>query len=379
MQILTDEKINQVLALGNKVVVSMSVSGGKDSDTLALDLNEYLNSINFTGERVLIHSDLGAIEHADSLPTCQRLAKHLGLPLIVVKPKRPMIERWEYRWECNVERFINLRTVKIATWASSSQWRFCTSEEKTTPICRRLKELYPGRIILNAVGIRGEESQSRAKKPISLVNNLLSAKRTNTIGITWFPIRDYRLEDIFLCHCRHGFTRHEAYDKNGNTRVSCVFCVLAGEQDLQASLKDGRTHQVYLRLSELEAATTFSFQPDKWLSDLAPHLLPKALRDRLKSAKEKAIKRRYAEKFIPSELLFDSETGFPAFQPSLEQAGQLAAVRAEIGALLDLPMKYITAQAVSERYAELLVEKQLREAKKKKTAIGKDGTQLSLF
>ncbi|HRH45181.1 MAG TPA: phosphoadenosine phosphosulfate reductase family protein [Pyrinomonadaceae bacterium] len=379
MKILTDEITNQYLEQGSKTVVAMSVSGGKDSDVLALELNEYLDSINFQGERVLIHSDLGEIEHSDSLPTCERLAKHLNLPLIVVKPNRPMIERWEYRWECNVERFINLKSVKISTWASSAQWRFCTGEEKTTPICRKLKELFPGQNILNVVGIRGEESAGRAKKPVSLENKLLSSKCTETTGRTWFPIRDYQLEDVFLVHQKHGFALHEAYSKNGNSRVSCVFCVLAGESEFRASLNDPRTHQIYRRLVELEARSTFSFQPNKWLADVAPELLPSDLIERIKVAKTNAAERQLAFKSIPHELLFDKNTGFPSFQPTLEQAASLAEVRRKIGSLLNLEMKYVTAQTVYEKYASLLQEQSKKPVKKSSRIAVKSNSQPTLF
>lgn len=348
-----------------RTVVASSISGGKDGNAMALRLNRYLDEIGFTGERVLIHSDLGfLIEHRDSIKICRELSEHLDIPLIVVNPLRDMIARWEYRWECNVERFINLEAVKIMTWASSKQWRFCTSEEKTAPICRELKNRYPGKIILNAVGLRGEESPDRAKQPISKENKLLINGKFGTYGITWLPIKDYLIEDVICTHLVEQFRLHEAYHKNGNTRVSCVFCVLASLRDLRASLKDKRTHAAYRRIVALEALTTFSFQPDRWLGDVAPELLDKNVRERLFLAKELAIKRQEAETLIPKELLFDAKTGFPAFQPTPAQADKLADARRAIGEVLGLPMKYITGRAVYYRYAELLDEKELKAAEK---------------
>lgn len=380
MQILTDSTIQEILRQRN-VVVSMSTSGGKDSGALGLELNDELDRMGFQGERIYIHSDLGAIEHTDSLPTCERLSAHTGVPLIVVKPLRPMIERWEYRWQRNRERFVNLETVKIATWASSAMWRFCTSEEKTAPICQKLKKLYPGKIILNAIGIRGQESMSRAKKPIWTENKLLQSKKEETSGLTWHPIRDFTLADVFLTHKRHNFAMHEAYHNNGNTRVSCVFCVLASEEDLRASLRDIRTHDVYRRIVSIEALTTFSFQPDRWLGDLALDLLPETLRETFISAKERAIERRLAERMIPDELLFDSKTGFPAFQPTIEQARRLADARRAIGDVLGFDMRFITAKDVWDRYAELLEIKRLKEAKKgnKSSKVLEENPQASLF
>lgn len=250
-------EIRNALRDSERTVVACSISGGKDGSAAALRVNKYLDDIGFTGERVLIHSDWGVdIEHADSINVVREFSEHLNIPLIVVKPLRDMLTRWEYRWECNTARFINLETVKIMTWASSKQWRFCTSELKTAPICRELKNRFPGKLILNVVGLRGEESADRAKKPISKANDLLFSSKLNTYGITWLPIRDYLIEDVFTTHLIHQFRLHEAYHKNGNTRVSCVYCVLASETDLRASLKDVRTHNAYRRIVALEDLST---------------------------------------------------------------------------------------------------------------------------
>jgi tRNA(Ile)-lysidine synthase TilS/MesJ len=61
--------------LSGPVNIALGVSGGKDSDALALRVVPFLREIGQQGEVILIHADLGAIEHADSLPQCQRLAE----------------------------------------------------------------------------------------------------------------------------------------------------------------------------------------------------------------------------------------------------------------------------------------------------------------
>lgn len=378
--ILTDPTINEKLRNSADTICAFSVSGGKDGTAAALEGSEHLDRIGFTGKRILVHSDLGAIEHFDSLPACNRLADRMQIPLHVVKPNRPMIERWQYRWECVVNRFVNLETVRISTWASSAANRFCTSEEKTAPICRFLKNEFRGKTILNIVGIRADESVKRSKEPISKFNKMLYVKTHGTSGYTWHPILKYAVEDVFLAHRRFGFARHEAYTRFGLSRVSCCFCVLAKEQDLLASLRDERNHESYQRIARIEIESTFSFKNDFWLADLAPHLLTGNERIGLAIAKEKAIKRRIADKMIPVELLFDAATGFPAFQPNIKQSEQLGLARAEIGKILNLPVKYTSAEDVYNRYAELLVLKQIKEAKNKKQAAAQiDPAQLALF
>jgi 3'-phosphoadenosine 5'-phosphosulfate sulfotransferase (PAPS reductase)/FAD synthetase len=165
--IAVPEDVKAALRRGKDTICAVSVSGGKDSSTVALETVEYLRSINFAGEIILIHSDLGLIEHSQSAEICRQLSEFLQIPLVVVRPLREMIERWVYRWQRIIERFMNLETVRISTPFSSAQNRFCTSEEKTVPICRYLKNAYPGKTILNVVGIRREESKKRALKPIS--------------------------------------------------------------------------------------------------------------------------------------------------------------------------------------------------------------------
>lgn len=352
-------------------VVALSISGGKDSTVLATETNEYLNRIGFTGTRILVHSDLGAIEQHESATICRRLSDHLQIPLHTVLPLRPMLEQWEFRAESVARRFINLETVRISTPWSSSKLRFCTSQLKTTPICSYLKRTFPGKMILNAIGLRRQESAGRAKKQITQENNLLVGKKLGTRGITWNAILDYSLEDVFLAHKRHNFPLHEAYTKFGLSRVSCSFCVLASESDLRASLSDDRNHEAFRRIAQLEIKSTFGFKDGFWLSDLAPHLLTENERTGLANAKNKAIKRRMGDKQIPVELLFNAETGFPAFQPTLAQAERLGHARAEIGEILNLPVKYTTAVAVYNRYAELLEIKAEKEAIKAKQVAGK--------
>lgn len=380
------KEIKAALARWRKTVIAISVSGGKDSSSVAMETVEYLRSIGFAGEITLIHSDLGLIEHNQSIKICRMLSARLNVPLVIVHPLREMIERWVYRWQCVVERFTELETVRISTPFSSAQNRFCTSEEKTAPICRYLKNAYPGKTILNVVGIRRDESRKRASKPIAEDNPLLAVKTKGTSGITWLPIADYKIEDLFLSHRRFNFPFHEAYTRFGMSRVSCSFCVLAGETDLRASLSDERNHEAFRQIARLEILSTFSFKADMWLADLAPELLTENERQALAIAKKKVIDRCWADKLIPAELLFDKDTGFPAFQPSMQQATALGEARAKLGAALDIPVNYTTGLEVYNRYAELLEikhdkeeDKRLKAERKRLREEKKSGNQIVII
>jgi len=92
--------------LQRNCVVAVGVSGGKDSVACALAVDRHLKSIRHTGPRLLIHADLGRVEWKDSLPSCQRLAAHIGWELVVVRRKAgDMLARWQGRWANNLTRY----------------------------------------------------------------------------------------------------------------------------------------------------------------------------------------------------------------------------------------------------------------------------------
>jgi hypothetical protein len=103
-------------------VVAVSVSGGKDSIASALTVDRLLNQIGHRGPKLLIHGDLGRVEWTKSLPTCQRLADHLGWELLVVRRAAgDMLARWQGRWKNNVARYRELLCVRlILPWSTAS-------------------------------------------------------------------------------------------------------------------------------------------------------------------------------------------------------------------------------------------------------------------
>ena len=90
-----------------------------------------------------------------------------------------------------------------------------------------------------------------------------------------------------------------------------------------------------------------------WLADVAPHLPSNELRGAVEAAKGKAARRAEIEAGIPAGLLFTSGTTWPERLPTDAEAEALAGVRAEIGELLGIPVRYTTGADVAARYAEL--------------------------
>lgn len=337
--------------LSNHAPVAVGVSGGKDSDAAAFATVEYLDQLGHTGPRVLIHSDLGRTEWSESLPQCERLADRLGLELIVVRRQAgDMLDRWLTRWSNNVARYCALECVKLILPWSTAAMRFCTSELKTAIICRELVERFPGQTIVSVAGIRRDESPNRAKAPICKQQNKLTSAAHSTTGYDWLPILDWSLQDVIDLHTARGFPLHEAY--RTNSRVSCVFCILASRADLLASTTWPEHADLYRAMVDLEITSTFAFQDSGWLGDLAPSLLSAAQRGGLIEAKRCARERTRIEAEIPAHLLYTK--GWPTCMPSRDEARVIARVRRAIGELLDLDVRYTDADAVQARYAELM-------------------------
>lgn len=347
--IATTPLIDQLLAAD--VPVAIGVSGGKDSDAAAFATVERLNQIGHAGPRLLVHSDLGRTEWHESLPQCERLAERLGVDLVVVRRQAgDMLDRWLTRWANNVERYCNLECVKLILPWSTAAMRFCTSEMKTAIICRELIKRFPGQTIVSVAGIRREESPNRAKAPIARPQPRLTSAAHQTSGYDWLPILDWTKQDVIDLHTARDFPLHEAY--RTNSRVSCVFCILASKADLLASTTWPEHAGLYRAMVDLEIASTFAFQDSGWLGDLAPQLLSAAQRQGLIEAKRRARAREAIEREIPPHLLYTR--GWPTCMPTHDEARLLARVRRCIGEMLDIEVSYTDADSILTRYAKLM-------------------------
>ena len=340
--------------LADGAPVAIGVSGGKDSCAVAFAVCRHLDEIGHRGPRILVHSDLGRVEWADSAPTCKRLAAALGLELITVRRGAgDMMDRWQSRWESNMERYRNLECVKLILPWSTAAMRFCTSELKTAIICRDLVVRFPGQTILSVSGIRRQESSNRAKAPITKPQNKLTSAKYQTSGLDWQPILDWTLDDVWAELASNNFPAHEAYTTYGSSRVSCAFCILGSQADLAASVSCPDNAAIYREMVDLEIDSTFSFQSGKWLGDLAPDLLDWVQRGCIGRAKRMAMRREFAEAHIPPHLLYTS--GWPTCMPTPQEARRLAKIRAYVSEAVGMvEVPFLDADSILARYAELL-------------------------
>ncbi|MBN8933934.1 MAG: hypothetical protein J0G97_19485 [Rhizobium pusense] len=311
--------------------VAIGVSGGKDSQAAAMATFEYLDRIGHFGPRLLIHADLGSVEWADSLPTCEHLADRLGAELVVVRRKQGgLMDRWESRWRSNVARYENLSTVTLVPCWSTPVLRFCTSELKTSKIHAELKRRFSGLPIISVTGVRREESPQRARA----------------------EILDWSEGEVFSSLDFWGIEPHPAYRQFGLSRVSCRFCIMSSLPDLVAATAQPETHDLYRHMVGLECRSTFAFQSSRWLGDIAPHLLETRTRDRLAMAKDKADRRREAERRLTKPMLYVK--GWPIRMLSDGEADLLAEVRSEVSTMVGIRARYLDRSSIHARYAELL-------------------------
>ncbi len=359
---ITDECAALLISEPPPVIVAGS-SGGKDSSVQTILLDQFLNRIQFKGERAIIHSDLGRIEHVESIDHVKSLSRFVGWPLIVCRrEKGDLLDRYEQRWRDNCRRYGLLECVTlIGPWPAVHQGRFCTSELKIAPILQTLSKRFTGRTVISCVGLRAEESSERAAKPI-FRSNLKFTRRTR--GYDWHPIHSTLVERVFLVHKQSGFPLHPQYLR-GNSRLSCSACFIASEHDLRTGAAVPTNHFAFRFIMDIEIRSSFSYQSKRWLADIAPELLTTEQRQAAATAKIKAAQRRLSDSQIDPAILFRNHggrRGWPASQPSLEQCTNLAKARntiarlfgEEIERITKVEMQYLDAKSIYDRYAELL-------------------------
>ncbi len=355
--VATTPEVQGLLVNGGAVAVG--VSGGKDSQACALAVSKHLDEMSHRGPRVLVHADLGRTEWKDSGPTCERLAAALGWELMVVRRKAgDMLDRWEARWASSVKRYAELSCVKLILPWSTPQMRFCTSELKVDQISAALKKRFPGLPIINASGIRREESPTRSRMPVAAP--MAKLQRKGLPGMTWNPIIEWSIADVWQSIRDAGLQPHEAYARYGVSRVSCAFCIMSAEADLRAATGCRDNDDLYRAMVGLEARSTFAFQGSRWLADVAPALLGAELAALVSRSKAAALARVQVESEIPAHLFYTA--GWPTAMPSREESEVIASVRRRVANLVGIDAQCTTGEGVRERFAELMAARALEAA-----------------
>lgn len=159
---------------------------------------------------------------------------------------------------------------KAIAWPSSDA-RYCTSDHKRAEVQKLLTRLAdehktatgskkPARI-LNALGLRAQESTSRA-----MMDSFDREKSTRNQTVDkWLPIHKWHESKVWDTIGGSEVPYHKAYDL-GMRRLSCVFCVFAQKEDLMVAAKHNpKLFGTYL---ELEEKVGSSFKADHSLADV---------------------------------------------------------------------------------------------------------------
>ena len=196
---------------------------------------------------VAVHAPLGEVEWPGTVEHIETtLPKDVPLILAPVASGKTLLDRVEERGK----------------WPSNSI-RWCTSDFKTGPIERELRRYlaahprFGGRLV-NAMGMRADESPARARKIPWRRNERMSVAGREVFD--WLPVFDLSTDEVFGVIRDAGQSPHWAYAA-GMSRLSCSFCILAARADLRraAELRPG----LYARYVDLERRINHTLSPSR--------------------------------------------------------------------------------------------------------------------
>ena len=224
-------------------LVVINHSGGKDSQAMTI----LLPRIVPRDQLVAVHAPLGEVEWPGTVEFI-RATLPPGMPLILapVASGKSLLEAIEERG-----RF------------PSPSVRWCTSSTKRGPIERELRHYlkahprFGGRLV-NAMGMRAEESPARARKTPWRRNDRMSVAGREVFD--WLPVFDLSTQDVFRVIRNAGQSPHWAYAA-GMSRLSCSFCILASRADLRRAAE--LRPDLYRTYAELERRIGHTLSPSR--------------------------------------------------------------------------------------------------------------------
>lgn len=268
-----------------ETTLAISTSGGKDS----VAMTDYLQQQQYLCQSFCIHADLELMEWAGTQSYIEQFCAKRDLELVTVRAKKSLF------------RYILERKNKLngGVFWMSPQARYCTSYMKKEPINKYLRRY---KTVINAVGIRAEESPHRSKQQTFCLSRDLCSKYylnlsvaeaisqhqkkpKGRLAINWYPLFYWKRDRVWqqLGHSEAEWEnrRQEADDEKavadwrfhyayvmgkGNTRLSCCFCMMASQGNLINAIPYNPV--AYRFVSNLERKTGISFQPKTFLSRL---------------------------------------------------------------------------------------------------------------
>ncbi|MGO2168723.1 phosphoadenosine phosphosulfate reductase domain-containing protein [Pseudoalteromonas sp.] len=216
--ILEREEIIKYHAKNPKTAFFSSTSGGKDSMAMHIKLKSMVPADRI----IVVHADLGVVEHDGVI---HHIENTIDEELHVV--------RNEYK------DFIGM--VLLRDMFPSAKFRQCTSDLKIGPIYSFIRRVMKEKGFthgFNCSGLRAEESTGRAMKNPLWINKALTLTSGARTVFDWMPIFHYSESDVYEAIRQAGQKPHPAYGDrpeggvDGNSRLSCRFCILGSIGDL---------------------------------------------------------------------------------------------------------------------------------------------------
>ncbi|MFJ2202442.1 phosphoadenosine phosphosulfate reductase family protein [Streptomyces violaceusniger] len=252
---------HNLIDLATKVVVTSSA--GKDSVVMEDVVCTDAADLDQLDKVIVVHNDLGTTDSGEPVewPGTQELA-------------REQAARYGVRFEITKRDkgglFQQLTKERKKFPSSSARW--CTSDQKTSQgmkvVTRLVEEAREANgdehvIIVYCVGLRAQESHSRAAKPeFSIDRSASNGRRT---VIRWHPILRWSQRQVWQHIRDRNLAYHWAYDA-GMDRLSCRLCVLATPSDLLCAARlSERLVEDYVAA---EAEITHTFQQGLSIADI---------------------------------------------------------------------------------------------------------------
>lgn len=203
----------------------VSVSGGKDSTAVCLYLRE--RGIPFTP----IYMDVGW-DNADTYRYLEDYLPTVIGPITVLRAEVPLVEGLEdetlaieAKLGISPSPMVRLCVRKGMFPARTLRW--CTEQLKAVPAIQHFKEVSAsGDVVVNAIGVRREESAARSK--------VLEYEWSSAFNaIVWRPLAAWSVDEVIAIHQKHGIRPNGNYLK-GALRVGCWPCIFARKSEIRA-------------------------------------------------------------------------------------------------------------------------------------------------
>ncbi len=253
--------LRSLVSMGALVVVSDS--GGKDSQAQGILLSRVVPR----EQLLFVHASLGRVEWEGTLEQARYHAANAGAPFVVVSSKEDFLQKVHGRFA---------RRPDAPSWPDPVN-RWCTADLKRGPIQKGVLAYANERgfrIIVDAAGIRAQESSARARQPVwsleeskSLLvrqsrGKLVPASR---LWVKYAPVHALTRTEVFAVIAAAGQRPHAAYVM-GNERLSCKFCIMGSKPDLVNAAE--HDPELYAEFLDTEAATGWKFQHGRSLQDI---------------------------------------------------------------------------------------------------------------